>query len=219
MLFDKLRLDTFFLDQFEEMSICEPYNITTLDDTNFQASTDADYLQSYVPCVGSACDRDVNFPTSCPSSGGSVAAICDLVVNQNQCGQYVAAARDLSSDSNSMGVYYRSEIAWKPDCSVDQDRLRNNVDPLNNALDAQLAVVVVSTIIGVFVGIAWPIYMLVCGKKMFYGKPNAITVPERVDFVLHMLKYGPLIASVVILNDVSIADNVNELNCYCSVLF
>ena len=203
VLFDKLRLDSFFLDQFEKLDVCSAYNLTTLDDTDFDAATDADYLQSRVACQGSNCDRDTTFPTSC-TNVGSQRAICDLVVNQNQCGQYVSAVRDLSTDIDSMGTYYRSEIAWNPDCDVDQDRLRDNVDPLNNALDAQLAVVVISTIIGVLIGIAWPAYMLTCGKPKFYGKPNAITIPERVDSILHILKLGALIASVVILNDVSV---------------
>lgn len=66
-----------------------------------------------------------------------------------------------------------------------------------------MAVVVVSTILGVLVGVAWPVYMLLGGKKKFYGKPNEITIPERVDSILHLLKIGPLIASVVILSDVS----------------
>ena len=200
-LFDKLRLDTFYLDQFQYMSSCSGYNLTTRDDTSYDISTDVDYYVSHIPCTsGVNCDRASSFPTTC-SSGDE---ICKLVVNQNICGQYVAAARDLINDENSMGVYYRSEIQWNPDCNVDQDRLRDNVDPLNSALDAQLAVVVVSTIIGVFVGIAWPTYMLICGKQRFYGKPNEITIPERIDSILHIVKLGPLIASVVILSGVSI---------------
>ena len=205
-LFDKLRLDSFYLDQVEEIADCSGYDIRTLDDPNYDSATDADYLKSNIPCSGSACDRDTSFPTNCETDGSDEAAICDLVVNQNICGQYVAAIRDLSSDSNSFGIYYRSEIPWKEDCNVDRDRLRDNVDPLNNALDAQLAVVVISTIFGCFVGIFWPCFMLTWGKPKFYGKPNEITIPERIDSIIHIVKIGPLIASVVILSDVS---------CYC----
>lgn len=198
-LFDKARLDAFYLDQFEDMSVCSGYDLYPVDDSRFVASADADYLKSDVPCVGTACDRATTFPTNCLSSD----LICDLVVNQNICGQYVSAVRDLKDDANSMGVYYRSEIKWRPDCDVDQDRLRDNVDPLKSALDAQLAVVVVSCIIGFFVGIVWPLCMLICLKKKHYGKPLEITIPERIDSVLHLAKMIPLIVSVVILGDVS----------------
>lgn len=209
-LFDKLRLDSFYLDQFEKNSHCSGYMLYTTDDPSFDSSTDADYLLSNNKCSGSECDRDTSFPTNC--LGGD--DICDLVVNQNICGQYVAAVRDLKSNSNSMGVYYRSEIQWNPDCNVDQDSLRDNVDPLIRALDAQLAVVVISSILGVLVGIIWPVYMLVCGKQRFYGKPNEITIPERFDSILHVMKLGPLIASVVVLSDIyRLYENAGKDDC------
>lgn len=214
-MFDKLRLDSFYLDQLEELSYCTEYNITTTDDSSFDASTDADYLLSDIPCVGEACDRATSFPTSCSSSDNT----CDLVVNQNICGQYVSAVRDLRTDTNSMGTYYRNEISWKEDCAVDQDRLRDNVDPLKAALDAQLAVVVISSIFGVLVGIMWPIYMLSAGKKKFYGKPNEITIPERVDSIVHMVKLGPLIASVSILSDVSSVSNIASASYMTKCIF
>jgi hypothetical protein len=206
-LFDKSRLDSFYLDQFDDtVSECSSYNLYPIDDTNFNAAADPDYLYSNVACVGSACDRDSSFPTNCGISD----QICDLVVHQNICGQYVSAVRDLKSNSNSMGIYYRTEIKWNPDCNVDQDRLRDNVDPLKSALDAQLAVVVVSSIIGFFIGIVWPICMLFCLKPKFYGKPNEITIPERFDALLHLAKMAPLIASVVILSDVSATGFINS---------
>lgn len=189
------------MDQFEDLSECSGYDLYPVDDANFDASVDADYLYSNNACSGSACDRASSFSTNC-ASGDS---ICDLVVNQNVCGQYVSAVRDLKDDSNSFGVYYRTEIQWNPTCAVDQDRLRDNVDPLKNALDAQLAVVVVSCIIGFFIGIVWPLCMLMCLKKNFYGKPLEITVPERIDALLHIAKMIPLIISVTVLSDVSYA--------------
>ena len=198
-LFDKIRMDSFYLDQFEDINECSSYDLYPVDDANFDASSDADYLYSGVPCSGSTCDRDTSFSTSCRSGDD----ICDLVVNQNICGQYVSAVRDLQGDSNSFGVYYRTEIQWNPTCSVDQNSLRDNVDPLQRALDAQLAVVVVSSIIGFFIGIVWPLCMLLCLKKKFYGKPLEITVPERIDALLHIAKMIPLIISVVVLSDVS----------------
>jgi len=137
--------------------------------------------------------------TDCASSDN----ICDLVINQNICGQYVQAARSLSSSYDSFGLYRRGEIFWAPECDVNRDQIYLNADPLTAALDAQLAVVVISAILGGFAGILWPILMLTVLKKKYHGKVHPeVSLMDRIDPCIHIVKIAPLIAAIVLVGNV-----------------
>jgi hypothetical protein len=43
----------------------------------------------------------------------------------------LAAVRSLAGASESMGLYYRREIYWDPQCNVDRNEIHDNVDPVS----------------------------------------------------------------------------------------
>ena len=57
--------------------------------------------------------------------------ICDRVLYQNVCGQYVRAARELGKKQDTMGQYYRSEIRWTDACEVSRNSIQGSKDPVS----------------------------------------------------------------------------------------
>lgn len=132
-LYDKARHDELWLGNFQLDSQCSQFDLYPTDHPSYVAANDADYLESGVVCGTSGdytCDRPDGQQTNCGSSDD----ICDLVINQNVCGQYAQAARDLANDDNTFGLYYRSEILWLPRCEVNQDQIYTSADPVSYVL-------------------------------------------------------------------------------------
>ncbi|CAE7626262.1 unnamed protein product, partial [Symbiodinium microadriaticum] len=200
VMWDRARLDEVWLGNLEKNSDCSAFDLYPLDHPSFVASDDADYLQSGVPCGSGkyVCDRPDFQITTCDGSD----PICDLVINQNVCGQYVQAVRDLSDSEISFGLYRRSEIIWEEACEVNQDQIYTSQDPLTAALDAQLAVVIITSVLGAFTGVIWPILMLTYLKSTHYNKISSLHLMDYFDPVTHLLKLAPTIASVIMIGKI-----------------
>lgn len=73
---------------------------------------------------------------------------------------------------------------------------------LRAALSAQLAVVVISSILGFITGIAWPIALLTVFKKYHYNQLAPLNFMDFFDPISHLLKLAPFIAAVVLIGKV-----------------
>jgi len=119
-LIDSVRLEDYFLGTVEAtVSSCDAYDLYSLSDPRYNASTDPDYLHSGVPCdtapLYSACARDPFQHTDC-AAGDS---ICDGVVHQNICGEYAMVVRSGFEASGAvMGLFFAREIEWSDSCDV-----------------------------------------------------------------------------------------------------
>jgi len=119
-LVDTVTLENHFLQNVQlSKPSCDDFELYSLSDPRYNASTDPDYLHSGVPCdtapLYSACARDPFQHTDC-AAGDS---ICDGVVHQNICGEYAMAVRSAFSGSSvGMGLYFVREIEWSDSCAV-----------------------------------------------------------------------------------------------------
>lgn len=90
--------------------------------------------------------------------------ICNLLCDWrvDRCGQYTQAAHYLGSATTvEYGLYTMSEIEWSSTCPVSRAEFVSTKNPLLKALQGLEAVMVVSVIIGFFMGILLPIYGIV----------------------------------------------------------
>jgi hypothetical protein len=127
ILYDNVDFVDHYLGVLENSDKCKGFELYSLTDPRYNSLSDPDYLRSHRPC-GTApyyCNRDTDMGTNCFPSD----QICDLVVNQNLCGQYVEAVRG-AARSDSFGLYRRGEIYWDPSCEVDREAIYTNKDPV-----------------------------------------------------------------------------------------
>jgi hypothetical protein len=207
-LFDRRDLQNHFLENLAVgLEECAGAELLPLDDADYDASLDPDYINSGVPCgtttgdFNSVCARSSSQFTDCDSSD----ELCDVIINQNVCGQYAQAARGLAEEKNTFGMYRRSEILWKEDCAVSPDDIYTNVEPLAAALAAQLAGVVLSFILGIVFGVCIPVYGVYATDhpaKKFRINTRFEAFLLRIDPVLHVFKLGPLIAAIIYIGQV-----------------
>jgi ABC-type transporter Mla maintaining outer membrane lipid asymmetry permease subunit MlaE len=73
---------------------------------------------------------------------------------------------------------------------------------LRAALSAQLAVVVISAILGFVTGIAWPIALLTFLKKHHHNQVSPLDFMDYFDPISHFVKMAPFIAAVVMIGKV-----------------
>jgi hypothetical protein len=128
ILYDNVDFVNHYLGVLENSEKCKGFELYSFTDPRYNSLSDPDYLRSRRPC-GTApyyCNRDSDMGTNCLSSD----QICDLVVNQNLCGQYVEAVRGAAA-SDTFGLYLRSEIYWSETCEVDRQEIYSNKDPVS----------------------------------------------------------------------------------------
>jgi hypothetical protein len=128
VLYDNVDFVNHYLGVLEQSSRCTGFELYSLSDPRYQSASDPDYLKSGVPCGPTpyTCNRESDMGTNCLSNDN----ICDLVVNQNLCGQYVEAIRG-AAKSDTFGLYRRSEIYWSETCEVDREEIYSNKDPVS----------------------------------------------------------------------------------------
>ena len=51
--------------------------------------------------------------------------------HQNYCGILAGSLRSLTSESDTMGLYYRPEIFWSAECQVDPDDINDSENPVS----------------------------------------------------------------------------------------
>ena len=131
-LFDFVDLQGHLLEnlQLTEPS-CEPFALYPTYDPRYNVITDPDYLNSGVKCDFTSkytCVRDPYQRTDC--AVGDI--ICDGVVNQNICEEYVHAVRSAFTNITNpatnnhtnpvtLGLYYAREIQWSDSCVVSKE--------------------------------------------------------------------------------------------------
>jgi hypothetical protein len=208
ILFDRLSLASVLLDNapYSVPECAQFAPIYMVDDPAYNSATDPDYVNNGVACesTGTAgtCVRDGTDPDPQFCSVGD--SICDQVLNQNVCGQYVQAMRVVAADNdgNSFGMYRRSEIFWLDSCEVTKDDIYGTADMLKAAVGAQLAGVILSYAFGLTLGFFYPIvYQLMMGKQ-------PIPLISNTDVFVHLIKMAPLIATISFVGRVSL---MNEL--------
>lgn len=128
-LYDKITVENHFLAVLEQSNKCQGFTLYPTSDSRYSTSTDPDYYNSGIPCGTTPyiCDRDPDMGTDCRVGD----SICDVVVNQNICGEYTQAIRGLSQVSDTFGLYRRSEVLWSPECEVDREKIYTNRDPVS----------------------------------------------------------------------------------------
>lgn len=201
-LFDRRDSQSHFLETIgRESEYCEGLQLYALSDPRYNVSSDPDYVNSRIPCGtdGFVCGRDSYQYTDCADE------ICDVVVNQNICGLYTRAARSLADSTQTFGMYRRGEIIWRETCVVTQDQIYRNVDPLEAAVKAQLAGVVLSFVFGIVFGIVIPVVGLVVsenttGKFRVHSQFELLLI--QVDPYVHMCKLGPIVAAIIFISQV-----------------
>jgi hypothetical protein len=204
-LFDQRDLQRHFLENLANgHSSCSGHELLPINDPDYTTAADPDYQNSHVPCddssAGYVCSRPSDQFTNCAAGDN----ICNVVINQNVCGQYAQAVRTLADSENTFGMYRRGEIVWHEDCAVTQDQIYTNIDPLTAALSSQMAGVVVSFVFGILFGLAYPAYGLWAGNVPNKWRINT-AVEKRllyIDPFLHLFKLGPLIAAIFYIGQV-----------------
>jgi ABC-type methionine transport system permease subunit len=77
---------------------------------------------------------------------------------------------------------------------------------LRAALSAQLAVVVISAILGFITGVAWPIALLTFLKKHHHNQISPLDFMDYFDPISHFVKMAPFIAAVVMIGKVGVSE-------------
>jgi hypothetical protein len=139
VLYDRVPIEDHYLGAFDQSAKtdCAGFPLYSSTDTRFNPALDPDYLESGIKCGPAPyeCNRDLDMGTNCDASD----TICDLVVNQNVCGQYVQAARGISKSADTFGLYRRGEILWDQTCEVDREAIYTNNDPVSLFLSSSFS--------------------------------------------------------------------------------
>jgi len=192
-LFDRVGLEDHFLNNLNYSSECEGFELYPVDHPSYSTLTDPDYRNSGVGCDSKGvCIRSADQITDCNGDG-----ICEVLVNQNLCGQYTRAIRSLHSDSNSFGMYYRGEIPWRDDCPVTMDDIYRNLYELRASVDAQLAGVIISWVLGMIFGVILPLTALFFADNGHRVSPEIEALLTHADPFLHVIKLAPLLAAII----------------------
>lgn len=128
-LVDQVPLQDHFLQNLQlTVPLCKSFSLYPLSDPRYEAALDPDYLNSGVKCGSTPhykCVRDPYQPTDCPAGDN----ICDVVINQNACGEYAHAVRSAFSSYKSngitLGMYFTREVQWTDACNVDKYQVFN----------------------------------------------------------------------------------------------
>jgi hypothetical protein len=208
ILFDRLSLASVLLDNapYSVPECAQFAPIYMVDNPAYNSATDPDYVNNGVACESTAtagtCVRDGTDPDPQFCSVGD--SICDQVLNQNVCGQYVQAMRVVAADNdgNSFGMYRRSEIFWLDSCEVTKDDIYGTADMLKAAVGAQLAGVILSYVFGLTLGFFYPLVY-----RLMRGNPP-IPIISNTEVFVHLIKMAPLIATISFIGRVSLLNEI-----------
>lgn len=214
ILVDSYPLENFVYENMAQSSSCDnTYDMTTDLPDYWKSGTQCPYTSTSSDCVATS-------NIGCSSSDN----ICKSVQYQSNCGKLLGAA-EVSNDFD-IGIYVRREIYWKSDCTVDKEYIKNLESPINSALSAQLALMIISIIINVIVSCFFPvvtIWNLQIGDAPCIpgeGEAEAKIIKAQKTYVGHALriiKAIPMIVCVVIIANIkSKVEGLGNLDCTAS---
>lgn len=210
-MFESLTFEDHYLSNFQEhVSSCDGFELYPLGHDKYEASEDPDYVNSGIECGSDnrECERPSDQLTNCDPGDST----CLGVVFQSDCGHYAQAARSWNGASNAIGKFTRRQIFWDENCKVDENRIFNSQDPLTSALDALLAVVVISAIFTiVMIGLTIFECKSISGRHVVFLK---VSYKEIFKLVTTFLMIGPLIAALITVKQVAtLYETVGEDKC------
>jgi len=119
-------------------------------------------------------------------SGGD--ELCKNAKFQSNCGRLYKYYNDMKNDGYTIGIYAQSQIFWKSDCAIPYSEVFEAQKPINDILDQQKIVVLVTIIASSFILLfaflsLFRNYELI-GERGSYTANTTDYIEERVDLVM-----------------------------------
>ena len=133
--------------------------------------------------------------------------VCEKMTYMSKCGLYQMLI-EKATNLQKVGTYFRTQIEWKKDCSVGKNEVENVVAPLDKTTSAQLGLVVINVLSGIFVGILFPCLIIyniwyddvpcVSGKGA-EEKKRLKSYSSHTTLILNIVKMIPLLITIVLI--------------------
>lgn len=193
---------------------CEGLNYTQAQSTNYWYSGATCTTDTSAP-VARQCHYGGYTHLSALRSCASGDSVCQDEYLQSKCGKLMqtvsAIAAQNAADDREMtvGLFKRSEIYWKEKCTADYLSVKENNEPLQQALYAQMSLLIVNVVLNMVTitvsVVVLFIYELQVDIPCIDGsaKEDALFLKllnRRVSLVAKVFKLGPIIAAIVLLS-------------------